>query len=113
MSGPFSDLRIVELAGIGPAQYGCMLLADLGADVLRVDRPPSPDGDAPPAEVLSRGRRSIALDLKQSAARDICRSLIERADVLVDPYRPGVTERLGIGPAVMTAANPTLIYAQM
>jgi alpha-methylacyl-CoA racemase len=113
--GPLLGVRVVELAGIGPAQHGAMLLADLGADVVRVDRL---DGDASPpadpaAEILSRGRRSIAVDLKSDHGRSIVSALIEEADVLIDPYRPGVTERLGIGPDDACGLNPRLVYVRM
>jgi alpha-methylacyl-CoA racemase len=114
--GPLGGVRVLELAGIGPAQHGAMLLADLGATVIRVDRvadvpPTTPPGSNP--EVLSRGRRSVALDLKSDAGREALLALTDRADVLIDPYRPGVTERLGIGPDVCNARNPRLVYARM
>lgn len=113
MTGPLSGLRVVELAGIGPAQYGCMLLADLGADVVRVDRPLPPGHEEPPSDVLSRGRRSIALDLKRPEDLVVGRALADRADVLVDPYRPGVADRLGVGAETLLRTNPGLVYAQM
>jgi len=109
-------LRVVELAGLGPAQHGCMLLADLGADVVRVDRPadvPTAPSERPPTRLISRGRRSIAVDLKSPAGREVFRALVERADVLVDPFRPGIVERLGIGPDECCGWNPLLIYARM
>ena len=114
--GPLDGIRVVELAGIGPAPMCCMLLADLGADILRVDRI---DG-APelfPAQarfqVLNRGRRSVGLDLKSTAGRDAALQLVERADVLIEGFRPGVAERLGLGPAVCHARNPRLVYGRM
>jgi alpha-methylacyl-CoA racemase len=110
--GPLADLRVVELAGIGAAPFGAMLLADLGADVIRIDRPPG--GDAHPlTEVLGRGRRSVALDLKNQAGVEIVLRLVERADALVEGYRPGVMERLGLGPDVCLARNSRLVYGRM
>ena len=111
-SGPLRDLRVIELAGIGAAPFGAMLLADLGADVLRVDRPPSDDLDLLP-DVLLRGRRSVALDLKQPAAVEVVLRLVERADALVEGFRPGVTERLGLGPDVCLERNERLVYGRM
>jgi crotonobetainyl-CoA:carnitine CoA-transferase CaiB-like acyl-CoA transferase len=114
--GPLAGLRIVEFAGIGPAPMCCMLLADLGATVLCVDRP-EPSGlgipKPPQFDLLFRGRKRIALDLKSE--RGVARSLmlVERADALVEGFRPGVMERLGLGPAVCLARNPRLIYGRM
>ena len=112
--GPLGGVRVIELGGLGPGPHGTMLLADLGADVVRIDRP----GDAvlpgdPRAAVLARGKRSVALDLKDAAELDVARRLIDTADVLVDPYRPGVAERLGIGPDACLERNPRLVYARM
>src|SRR5437870_2075963 len=96
--GPLQGLRVVELAGIGPAPFAGMVLADLGADMVRVDRV---DGDRPlaPHVVLDRGRRSVALDLKDPRAVEVVLRMVERSDVLIEGYRPGVAERLGMGPA--------------
>jgi alpha-methylacyl-CoA racemase len=111
--GPLDGLRVVELAGIGPVPFAGMLLADLGADVVRVDRA-SGDGRPHTAhQVLDRGRRSVALDLKQPSAVEIVLRLVERADVFVEGYRPGVTERLGLGPEPCLARNPRLVYARV
>jgi alpha-methylacyl-CoA racemase len=114
--GPLAGVRVVELAGIGPAQLGAMLLADLGAEVTRVDRAGTVPRQ-PPAErsreLLARGRRSLAVDLKAPEGVEIVWRLVERADVLIDPYRPGVTERLGLGPDVALERNPRLLYARM
>jgi alpha-methylacyl-CoA racemase len=113
--GPLAGLRVIELAGIGPAPFAGMLLADLGADVLRVDRigaPPAVPGD-PRHDLLGRGKRSVALDLKQPAAVELVRTLVTRAAVLVEGFRPGVAERLGVGPAECRAANPRLVYGRM
>jgi alpha-methylacyl-CoA racemase len=110
--GPLDGLRVVELAGIGPVPFAGMLLADLGADIVRVDRV---GGDRPhdAHRILDRGRRSVALDLRQPSAVAAVLRLVERADVLVEGYRPGVTERLGLGPQPCLARNPRLVYARM
>src|ERR1700739_3470640 len=113
MSGPLDGLKVIELAGIGPGPYACMLLADLGADVLRIERG---DGDAtyePAWEVLNRSRPSVAVDLKNPAGRDLVLELCEQADVLIEGFRPGVTERLGLGPADVAGRNPRLVYGRM
>jgi alpha-methylacyl-CoA racemase len=106
---------VVEFAGIGPAQLGTMLLCDLGAEVTRIDRPAGALdlGGDPRHEVLGRGRRSVGLDLKDPGDLELAWKLIERADVLVDPYRPGVMERLGVGPDEALARNEGLVYARM
>ena len=110
--GPLADLRVVELAGIGAAPFGAMLLADLGADVIRIDR--APGGDANPlSEVLGRGRRSVALDLKHRAGVEVVLRLVEQADALIEGFRPGVMERLGLGPDVCLARNERLVYGRM
>ncbi|MGW4054898.1 CaiB/BaiF CoA transferase family protein [Streptomyces sp. NPDC004779] len=111
-TGPLSGLRVVELAGIGPAPFACMMLADLGADVIRVDRA----GERSYAgwhQALDRGRRSVILDLKSADGREALLRLVDRSDVLVEGFRPGVTERLGVGPEVCRARNPGLVYARM
>jgi alpha-methylacyl-CoA racemase len=114
MPGPLVGLRVVELAGIGPGPHAGMLLADLGADVVRVERPPGGLQLAPKEQdQLLRGRRSITLDLKNPADRETLLALAQQADVLIEGLRPGVTERLGIGPADCRARNPRLIYARM
>jgi alpha-methylacyl-CoA racemase len=114
-SGPLSGIRVVEVAGIGPAPLGCMLLADLGAEVVRIDRPRGPGLSLVPyrGDTLTRGRRSVAVDLKADGGADVVRRLAERADVFVEPFRPGVAERLGIGPDELLARNPSLVYARM
>ena len=114
--GPLHGLRIIELEAIGPAPMCAMLLADLGADVVRIDRrEPSGLGLAldPRFAVNSRNRRSVALDLKSAAGRDAALRLIDRADVLLEGFRPGVAERLGLGPEPCHARNPGLIYGRM
>ncbi len=116
MHGPLQGVRIVELSAIGPAPYGVMLLADLGAEVIRVDRVAAATGH-PGAEAsmvgLSRNRRSVAVDLKQPAGVEVVHRLTAAADVFVEGFRPGVAERLGIGPQDLRAAHPGLIYARV
>ncbi|MFE9381996.1 CaiB/BaiF CoA transferase family protein [Streptomyces sp. NPDC007025] len=112
--GPLAGVRVVELAGIGPGPFAAMTLADLGADVVRVDRPGGGAlGVAPEYDVTNRNKRSVLLDLKQQAGVAAALSLIERADVLVEGFRPGVAERLGVGPDVCLARNPRLVYGRM
>jgi len=114
--GPLSGLRIVELAGVGPGPMCAMLLADLGATVLRIDRPePAELGLKRPLEynLLLRSRKSIALDLKDPRAIEMALSLISQADALIEGFRPGVTERLGLGPEVCLRSNPRLVYGRM
>lgn len=115
MTGALSGVRIVELAGIGPAPYGVMLLADLGADVVRVDRLVSGDQPDTAASMvgLSRNRRSLAADLKHAEGLATVRRLVSSADVLVEGFRPGVAERLGLGPDELRSDHPRLIYARM
>ncbi len=110
-AGPLAGVRIVELAGIGPGPFAGMVLADLGADVIGVDRP----GGAGPFDlaVLRRGRRSICVDLKSPEGREIVLDLVASADALIEPYRPGVMERLGLGPDECHERNPRLVYARM
>jgi alpha-methylacyl-CoA racemase len=104
----------VELTGLGPAPYAAMLLAELGADVLRIDRPGAGRLGLPEdAEVLNRSRPCVAVDLKEPGGRDVVLRLVERADVLIEGLRPGVTERLGVGPDDCLARNPRLVYARM
>lgn len=114
-NGPLAGRTVIELAGIGPGPFACMILAEMGAEVIRVDRP-GPDGRPPkPArgDVLNRGKRSVVLDLKRPEAIEAVLALLERADVLVEGYRPGVAERLGIGPEQAQARNPKLVYGRM
>ncbi|NYJ08714.1 CaiB/BaiF CoA transferase family protein [Petropleomorpha daqingensis] len=110
--GPLAGVRVLEFTGLAPAPFACMLLADLGADVVRVDRPGKlPAADA---EVLLRGRRAaVAADLKDPAARDAVLALADGADVLVEGFRPGVMERLGLGPDTCLERNPRLVYGRM
>jgi len=112
--GPLSGVRIIELAGLGAAPFGVMLLADLGADVIRIDRPGAQDDPAVLSHVaVWRGRRSVVLDLKQGAAVRVLDRMLEDADVLVEAFRPGTMERLGLGPEIVCAAHPRLVYARM
>jgi alpha-methylacyl-CoA racemase len=106
-------VRVVELAGIGPGPHACMLLADLGAEVLRVDRPGGPVMRITGPDVLARGRRSVVVDLKNPDAAEVVLRLASAADVLVEGNRPGVAERLGVGPDDCLERNPRLVYARM
>ncbi len=110
---PLAGIRIIEFAGLGPAPYATMLLADLGADIIRIERPGGPElfpvKDAP----IDRGRRSLLLDLKHAYAVDLVLRIIEKADVLIEGFRPGVMERLGLGPDIALGRNPKLIYGRM
>jgi alpha-methylacyl-CoA racemase len=113
-SGPLVGTRIVELAGLGAAPYGVMLLADLGAEVIRIDRPGADRDPAVQSHIgVLRGRRSIVLDLKHAEAAPVLTRLLADADVLVEGFRPGTMERLGLGPDVLCAAHPQLVYARM
>jgi len=116
MAGPLNGLRIVEMAGIGPGPFAAMLLADMGAEVVRVDRVQAVHGTAPPTpnpDVLLRGRRNVAVDLKQPDGLATVRHLVDRADALIEGFRPGVMERLGLGPDECLARNPRLVYGRM
>ena len=112
-TGPLAGIRVVELAGIGPGPFCVMLLADMGASVVRVDRLGPTSGDYTPNPVIERGRRSIAVDLKSPAAAEVVLDLVRDADVLLESFRPGVAERLGIGPDVCHGVNPRLVYARL
>ncbi len=125
MSGPLAGMRVVELEGRGPGPFGAMVLADLGADVVRLSRPPAgavADGETPTARMIAgrrqidlvlRGRRSVAVDLKHPDGLATALRLVDQADVLVEGYRPGAAERLGLGPDVCLARNPRLVYARI
>jgi alpha-methylacyl-CoA racemase len=115
-SGPLVGLKVVELAGIGPGPFAAMLLADLGADVVRVDRPADAGLGVPRGyefDLASRSRPSVAVDLKHPDGIETVLRLVESADVLIEPFRPGVTEKLGLGPEDCMARNPKLVYARM
>jgi alpha-methylacyl-CoA racemase len=111
-AGPLAGVRVLELAGIGPGPFCAMMLADQGATVLRIDRPGAGDPRAE-REFLNRGRRSAVLDLKHPRAVDALLRLVEKADVLLEGFRPGVTERMGVGPDICLQRNPRLVYARM
>src|SRR5438477_13106582 len=112
MAGPLQGFKVIEMAGIGPGPFTAMMLADMGAEVLRVDRPNArvlnPDKD-----VLNRGRRSIAVDLKHPDGVQTVLRLVEQADALLEGFRPGVMERLGLAPDLVLARNPRLVYGRM
>jgi alpha-methylacyl-CoA racemase len=114
--GPLEGIRVLEFEAIGPGPFAGMLLADLGADVLVVDRPADSDLGLKRErwyDVMMRGKRSITLDLKSPAAKDAALALLEKADVLIEGFRPGVMERLGLGPEAALARNPKLVYGRM
>jgi alpha-methylacyl-CoA racemase len=115
--GPLAGFRIIEMAGIGPGPFTAMLLADMGAEVIRIDRRESADlgmpGRAPRFEVLNRGRKSLAVDLKSEEGRDIVKRLVSKADALLEGFRPGVMERLGLGPDELLKVNPKLVFGRM
>jgi alpha-methylacyl-CoA racemase len=115
MSGPLTGLKIVEFAGLGPAPFCAMMFADMGAEVVRIEKPPletrSPTSGN--EECIERGRKSIALDLKSPAATDIVLRILDDADGLIEGFRPGVMERLGLGPEVCLARNPRLVFGRM
>jgi len=113
MAGPLQGLRVVELAGIGPGPHAAMILGDLGADVVRVERPSKSPHPGPSKDQVLRNRRSVAANLKDVQDRDTVLRLIAKADVLIEGFRPGVTERLGLGPQDCAKLNERLIYARM
>jgi alpha-methylacyl-CoA racemase len=115
-SGPLDGIRIIEIAGIGPGPFAGFMLADLGADIIKIDRAQSVRGGdpaAPPGDTLQRGRRSVGVDLKSPEGVEVVLQLAEKADGLFEPFRPGVAERLGIGPEVALARNRKLVYGRM
>jgi alpha-methylacyl-CoA racemase len=115
--GPLAGYRIIEMAGIGPAPFAAMLLADMGAEVIRVDRREAADlglpGREPRFDVLHRGRRSIAVDVKAETGREVVKRLATKADAIIEGFRPGVMERLGLGPDALSALNPKLVFGRM
>lgn len=112
--GPLSGIKVVELAGIGPGPFCCMLLSDMGADVIRIDRAANVGKDQDYRyNLLTRGRRNVAVDLKKPEGVEAVLRLVDQADALVEGFRPGVMERLGLGPEVCLARNPKLIYGRM
>ncbi|HEX5267678.1 MAG TPA: CaiB/BaiF CoA-transferase family protein, partial [Acidimicrobiales bacterium] len=115
-SGPLAGVRVIEVAGIGPGPFAGMMLADMGADVIRVDRAQSVrDGDPgpPPLDLLARGRRSVGVDLKNPAGAETVLRMVEGSDALIEGFRPGVAERLGIGPKECLERNPALVYGRI
>ncbi|MDP6417010.1 MAG: CoA transferase, partial [Gammaproteobacteria bacterium] len=110
--GPLTGIRVIEMAGIGPGPFCAMMLSDMGAEVIRIDRL-NQKGSGHRANVLNRGRKSVAMDLKNAQAVDACLRLIDRADVLLEGFRPGVMERLGLGPEVCLKRNPGLVFGRM
>jgi alpha-methylacyl-CoA racemase len=117
MAGPLTGYRIIEIAGIGPGPFCAMMLADMGADVIRVDRAQNVregvDTSKPAGDLLTRGRPNIAVDLKQPDGAEVVLKLVEKADAIIEGFRPGVMERLGIGPDVCLARNPKLVFGRM
>ncbi len=118
MPGPLSHLTVIELAGIGPGPFACMMLADMGARIVRIDRAPAPsrggvDDLMRNDSVVDRGRQSVSLNMKDPRAIEAALRLVERADILVEGFRPGVAEKLGLGPAPCHARNPRLVYGRM
>lgn len=113
MTGPLSDLRVVEIAGLGPTPFAAMWLADMGAEVVRIERPGLKPLIPQKVDVLNRGRGFVALDLKAPDDQAKARALIDRADLLIEGMRPGVMERLGLGPEVFAPTNPRLVYGRM
>jgi alpha-methylacyl-CoA racemase len=111
--GPLGGVRVIELAGIGPGPFAAMLLADLGAEVIRVDRPSGGSFPLPSKDLSNRGKRSVAVDLKSDRGKEVVLRLAEQSDVLLEGFRPGVTERLGLGPDDCLARNPKLVYGRM
>jgi alpha-methylacyl-CoA racemase len=119
MAGPLAGIRVVEMVGLGPCPFAAMMLADMGAEVIRIDRKSAPGADNPfpmlgtKFDVMARGRRSLALDLKQPAAKEVVLRLLDQADVVLEGFRPGVMERLGFGPDVCHARNAKLVYGRV
>ena len=112
--GPLNGITVIELAGIGPGPFCATLLSDMGARVIRVERPAAVRPDrGPQLDVLTRGRESIAIDMKNPDGLEVLMSLIENADALMEGFRPGVTERLGVGPDDCLVRNPALVYGRM
>ena len=114
--GPLEGIRVIEIAGIGPGPFCAMMLADMGADVVRVDRASAVRGgdpSEPPRDLLNRGRRSVGVDLKSPEGVETLLSLVKGADAMLEGFRPGVAERLGIGPEDCLARNPRLVYGRM
>lgn len=119
MAGPLAGLRVIEMVGIGPCPFAAMMLADMGAEVIRIDRKAAAGAPGPfpmlgtKYDVMARSRRSLALDLKHPQAREVMLELVAKADVLLEGFRPGVMERLGLGPDACHVRNPKLVYGRV
>ena len=119
MTGTLAGIRVIEMVGLGPCPFAAMMLADMGAEVIRIDRKAVPGAPNPfpmlgtKYDVMARGRRSLALDLKQPAARDVVLRLVEKSDIVLEGFRPGVMERLGLGPDACQARNAALVYGRI
>ncbi|BBB60616.1 alpha-methylacyl-CoA racemase [Undibacterium sp. KW1] len=119
MAGPLQGIRVIEMVGLGPCPFAAMMLADMGAEVIRIDRKLAPGANNPfpmlgtKYDVMARGRRSLALDLKQAEAKAVLLDLVASADILLEGFRPGVMERLGLGPDVCQQRNPRLVYGRI
>jgi alpha-methylacyl-CoA racemase len=119
MAGPLAGLRVIEMVGLGPCPFAAMMLADMGAEVIRIDRKAAPAAGGPfpmlgtKYDVMARSRRSLALDLKQPQGRQVLLQLVDKADVLLEGFRPGVMERLGLGPDACLARNPRLVFGRV
>ena len=116
MAGPLKGVKVLEFAGIGPGPFAAMMLADMGADVIRIDRADrvrGGDPNEPPRDILNRGRRSLAVNLKSEEAIEAVLTMVEQADVVLEGFRPGVMERLGLGPDVCQKRNPGIVYGRM
>jgi alpha-methylacyl-CoA racemase len=113
MAGPLTGLRIVEIAGIGPGPFAGMMLADHGAEIIRIERPGATGRVPPGTEILLRNRRAVAIDLKKPEGTAVLRDLARTADGLIEGFRPGVMERLGLGPDILLADNPKLVFGRM
>lgn len=114
--GPLEGVKILEIAGIGPGPFAGMMLSDMGAEVVRIDRADRAHGgdpENPPKDILARGRRSVAVDLKNPQGVEVVLAMVEKADVLIEGFRPGVMERLGLGPEICLARNPGIVFGRM
>jgi alpha-methylacyl-CoA racemase len=109
-AGALDGIRVIELAGIGPGPFAAMMLADHGAEVIRVTRPGAAHE---PTDILNRSRRTLTLDLKAESDREVLKVLVRSADALIEGFRPGTMERLGLGPEALFAENPALVYGRM
>src|ERR1700728_1425737 len=108
--GPLEGLRVLEIVSIGPGPHCAMLLGDLGAEIIRFDRA---GGNGWPNQIVDRGRNSLVVDIRETPGRELCVAAAEKADVLIEGFRPGVMERLGLGPEVLLSRNPRLVYGRM